>query len=172
MDPERDAGRRAARAVALARQHQRDEGAVYVDAARYPGRLNAFAAVVVSATTGKLLTASTVRARTAGQAEEAAIALATAKACLVAPRCKIHIDASVALGGGLLAALVPCGLLGASLCVYSLQPRGTLLHTWSFGANAISVSLSPLARYLVVGFATTRGYFSQEKEGSSVCKLT
>ncbi|KAL3188700.1 hypothetical protein MRX96_022496 [Rhipicephalus microplus] len=78
MDPERDAGRRAARAVALARQHQRDEGAVYVDAARYSGRRNAFAAVVVSATTGKLLTASTVRARTAGQAEEAAIALATA----------------------------------------------------------------------------------------------
>ncbi|KAL3220434.1 hypothetical protein MRX96_050378 [Rhipicephalus microplus] len=77
MDPERDAGRRAARAVALARQHQKDEGAVYVDAARYPGRRNAFAAVVVSATTGKLLTASTVRTRTAGQAEEVVIALAT-----------------------------------------------------------------------------------------------
>ncbi|KAL3170244.1 hypothetical protein MRX96_015283 [Rhipicephalus microplus] len=77
MDPERDAGRRAARPAALARQHQRDEGAVYVDAARYPGRRNAFAAVVVSVTTGKLLTASTEHARTAGQAEEAAIALAT-----------------------------------------------------------------------------------------------
>ncbi|KAL3244531.1 hypothetical protein MRX96_002290 [Rhipicephalus microplus] len=74
MNPERDAGRRAARAAAVARRHQRDEGAVYVDAARYPGRRNASAAVVVSATTGKLLTASTVRARTAGQAEEAAIA--------------------------------------------------------------------------------------------------
>ncbi|KAL3214006.1 hypothetical protein MRX96_007401 [Rhipicephalus microplus] len=33
-DPERGAGRRAARAAALACQHQRDEGAVYVDAAR------------------------------------------------------------------------------------------------------------------------------------------
>ncbi|KAL3225610.1 hypothetical protein MRX96_049171 [Rhipicephalus microplus] len=55
-------------------------GAVYVDAARYPGRRNASAAVVVSATTGKLLTASTVRARTAGQAVEAAIALATGSA--------------------------------------------------------------------------------------------
>ncbi|KAL3193256.1 hypothetical protein MRX96_017938 [Rhipicephalus microplus] len=77
MDPERDAGRRAVRAAALARQHQRDEGAVYVDAARYPGRRNAFAAVVVSATTGKLLTASTVRAQKAGQAEGMAIALAT-----------------------------------------------------------------------------------------------
>ncbi|KAH7944819.1 hypothetical protein HPB49_000760 [Dermacentor silvarum] len=76
-NPERDAGRRAARAAALARQHQRDEGAVYVDATRYPGRRNAFAAVVVSATTGILLTACTVRARTAGQAEEVAIALAT-----------------------------------------------------------------------------------------------
>ncbi|KAH6923031.1 hypothetical protein HPB50_020755 [Hyalomma asiaticum] len=75
-DPERDEGRRAARAVALARQHQRDESAVYVDAARYPRRRNAFAAVVVRATTGELLTASTVRARTAGQAEEVAIALA------------------------------------------------------------------------------------------------
>ncbi|KAL3206489.1 hypothetical protein MRX96_040038 [Rhipicephalus microplus] len=77
MYSEMDAGRRAARAAVLARQHQRDEGAVYVDAARYAGRRNAFAAVVVSATTGKQLTASTVRARTAGQAEEAAIALAT-----------------------------------------------------------------------------------------------
>lgn len=87
-----------------------------------------------------------------------------AQACLVAPRCKIHNDSSVALGGGLLAALVPCGLLGASLCVYSLRPpHPQLLHTWSFGANAISVSLSPMARYLVVGFATTRapgGYFA------------
>ncbi|KAH7966773.1 hypothetical protein HPB49_019384 [Dermacentor silvarum] len=96
-----------------------------------------------------------------------------AKACLVAPRCKIHNDASVALGGGLLAALVPCGLLGASLCIYSLRPRGTLLHTWSFGANAISVSLSPLARYLVVGFAATRGYFTQEREVvAQIFKLT
>lgn len=96
-----------------------------------------------------------------------------AKACLVAPRCKIHNDASVALGGGLLAALVPCGLLGASLCVYSLRPRGTLLHTWSFGANAISVSLSPMARYLVVGFAATRGYFAQEREVvAQIFKLT
>ncbi|KAH7933111.1 hypothetical protein HPB49_008339 [Dermacentor silvarum] len=76
-NPERDAGRRAARAAALVRQHQRDEGAVYVDAARHPRRRNAFAAVLFSATTGKLLTACTVRARTAGQAEEAAIALAT-----------------------------------------------------------------------------------------------
>lgn len=86
-----------------------------------------------------------------------------AQACLVAPRCKIHNDSSVALGGGLLAALVPYGLLGASLCVYSLRPPPQLLHTWSFGANAISVSLSPMARYLVVGFATTRapgGYFA------------
>lgn len=87
---------------------------------------------------------------------------------MVAPRCKIHNDASVALGGGLLAALVPCGLLGASLCVYSLGARtlGQLLHTWNFGANAISVSLSPLARYLVVGFAATRGYFPYEREVS------
>lgn len=75
-DPERDEGRRAARAVALARQHQQDEGAVYVDAARYPRRRNSFVATVVRATTGELLTASTVRARTAGQAEEVAIALA------------------------------------------------------------------------------------------------
>ncbi|KAL3208946.1 hypothetical protein MRX96_038490 [Rhipicephalus microplus] len=90
MDPERDAGRRAARAVALARQHQRDEGAVYVDAARYRERRNAFAAVVVSATTGKLLTASTVRARTAGQAEEAAIALATGGGEKIEDRCGAH----------------------------------------------------------------------------------
>ncbi|KAL3206811.1 hypothetical protein MRX96_039895 [Rhipicephalus microplus] len=72
-------GRRAGRAVALVRQRQRGEGAVYVDTARYPGRCSAFAAVVVSATTGKLLSARTVRARTASQAEEAAIALTTSR---------------------------------------------------------------------------------------------
>ncbi|KAL3206070.1 hypothetical protein MRX96_040427 [Rhipicephalus microplus] len=70
-NPERDEGRRAARVVVLARQHQRDEGAVYVDATRYPRRRNDFVAAVVRATTGELLTACTVRARTAGQAEEA-----------------------------------------------------------------------------------------------------
>ncbi|KAL3225611.1 hypothetical protein MRX96_049171 [Rhipicephalus microplus] len=70
-------------------------GAVYVDAARYPGRRNASAAVVVSATTGKLLTASTVRARTAGQAVEAAIALATAT-----PDSDICDDEDVSLDDG------------------------------------------------------------------------
>ncbi|XP_064456475.1 activating molecule in BECN1-regulated autophagy protein 1-like isoform X2 [Ornithodoros turicata] len=92
--------------------------------------------------------------------------ISDAKACVVAPRCKIHNDASVALGGGLVAALLPNGLLAASLGVYSLRKGslGQLLYTWSFGTNAISVSLSPMARYLVVGFASTRALFPSDRE--------
>lgn len=76
MDPERDGGRRAARALALAKQHREDDSAVYVDAARCRSRPGTFVTVAVRASTGELLTASSVRARTAGQAEEMAIALA------------------------------------------------------------------------------------------------
>lgn len=65
-----------ARAQALAKAYNADEGAVYVDAAKYRGRSDAYVAVVLKATTGELLNAGSVRARTARQVEEAAIALA------------------------------------------------------------------------------------------------
>ncbi|XP_077540075.1 uncharacterized protein LOC144152613 [Haemaphysalis longicornis] len=76
VDPERDAGRRAARARALAHQYSEDDGAVFVDAAKCRGRPCTFVAVAARASTGELLTAGSVCARSASQAEEAAIALA------------------------------------------------------------------------------------------------
>ncbi|XP_076339584.1 activating molecule in BECN1-regulated autophagy protein 1-like [Tachypleus tridentatus] len=82
---------------------------------------------------------------------------------IVVPKCKIHNDASVDISsdGELLAALVPnsSGIVHtAELAVYSLgsQTLGQCLYTWSFGPNAISVSISPLGRYVVVGQASSR----------------
>ncbi|KAG0439666.1 hypothetical protein HPB47_016566 [Ixodes persulcatus] len=68
--------RRLARARALADLHAREEGAIYVDAAEYRGSSDAYAAVVVGASTGATKTAASVRTREAHRAEEVAIALA------------------------------------------------------------------------------------------------
>ncbi|KAG0436234.1 hypothetical protein HPB47_018065 [Ixodes persulcatus] len=68
--------RRLARARALVDLHAREEGAVYVDAAEYRGSCDAYAAVVVGASTGATKTAASVRTREAHRAEEVAIALA------------------------------------------------------------------------------------------------
>lgn len=76
VDPERDPERRKARAPALARQFQSDENAAFVDVAKHPTRKEVFAAAVIRASTGELINAGTVRAKTPGQAEEAAIGLA------------------------------------------------------------------------------------------------
>lgn len=79
VHPDRNAERRAARARALAERHNSDEGVVYVDAAKHRDRPNTYVVVVaVRATTGELLNACSIKARTAAQAEEAAIALALA----------------------------------------------------------------------------------------------
>lgn len=86
-----------------------------------------------------------------------------AQANLVVSKCRIHNDASIDMSadGHLLAALVPDehgGTNSVTLCVYSLD-KGSLgqnLYQWSFGANAISVSLSPMANYIVVGLGTPR----------------
>ncbi|XP_075535920.1 uncharacterized protein LOC142571447 [Dermacentor variabilis] len=78
MNPEFNKGRRAARAKALIDQHANDEHARYVDAAEY--QRNAFAAVVIEASTGATSTAASVRSAGAEQAEEVAIALAIADA--------------------------------------------------------------------------------------------
>lgn len=76
VDPERNVERRSARARALARTYNEDEGAVFVDAAKHRERADTFVVVVLKATSGELLNAGSVRAATARQAEEAAIALA------------------------------------------------------------------------------------------------
>lgn len=78
MDPEADRERRLARARTLTATHSSDMGAYYVDVATYPGRPGTYAAAVIAATSGKLCTAGSVRARDPVQAEELAIALALA----------------------------------------------------------------------------------------------
>lgn len=81
---------------------------------------------------------------------------------IVSP-CKLHNDASVDISanGELLAAFVPSHrgfpddtILG----VFSLRPStlGQCLYTKSFGPNAISLSISPLSNYVLVGLAAKR----------------
>jgi len=66
--------------------------------------------------------------------------------------------------GRLLVALVPDSV-GVTLSVFSLEEStmGQLLYTWGFGPNAVSVSFSPLSRYVVVGLASSR-YLSPQRE--------
>lgn len=79
MNPEHNKEWRLARARALVDIHAK-EGAVYVDVAEYQGSSDAYAAVVVGASTAATKTAASVRTREAHRAEEVAIALAD-------PRC-------------------------------------------------------------------------------------
>ncbi|XP_050503756.1 uncharacterized protein LOC114330203 isoform X2 [Diabrotica virgifera virgifera] len=80
---------------------------------------------------------------------------------VVVSECKIHNDASVdiAKDGSILVTLLPSGgYLNVTnrLGVYSLKwnTLGQCLYTTSFEQNAVSVSLSPLSRHLVVGLAS------------------
>lgn len=75
VNPE-DKGRRVARAKALTDTYANDTGALYMDAAKYTDRRDTCVAVAVRATTGEVYSACSVRAPSAGQAEETAIALA------------------------------------------------------------------------------------------------
>ncbi|XP_045471947.1 uncharacterized protein LOC123678778 isoform X2 [Harmonia axyridis] len=82
---------------------------------------------------------------------------------LVVRECKIHNDASVdiASDGSILVTLLPSGgylNITNRLGVYSLrwETLGQCLYTTSFVHNAVSVSLSPLGRHLVVGLASRR----------------
>ncbi|XP_032139339.1 activating molecule in BECN1-regulated autophagy protein 1 isoform X5 [Sapajus apella] len=78
--------------------------------------------------------------------------------------CKIYNDAScdISADGQLLAAFIPSSQRGfpdeGILAVYSLAPHnlGEMLYTKRFGPNAISVSLSPMGRYVMVGLASRR----------------
>ncbi|RWS08620.1 activating molecule in BECN1-regulated autophagy protein 1-like protein [Dinothrombium tinctorium] len=87
--------------------------------------------------------------------------LKDAQANLVVPKCRIHNDASVDIStsGDLLACLVPVDSSpSVNLCIFSLEKEtfAQCFYVWTFGANAISVSLSPLSRYVVVGLTSPR----------------
>lgn len=89
--------------------------------------------------------------------------LKDAQANLVVSKCRIHNDASVDMNseGSLLAALVPIeNSASVNLCIYSLQKKtfAQCLFLWTFGGNAISVSLSPLSQFVVVGLTTPRAH--------------
>ncbi|CAG9771902.1 unnamed protein product [Ceutorhynchus assimilis] len=82
---------------------------------------------------------------------------------VIVSECRIHNDASVdiATDGTILVTLLPSGgYLNVTnrLGVYSLrwETLGQCLYTTSFEQNAVSVSLSPLSRHLLVGFASRR----------------
>ncbi|KAH7953483.1 hypothetical protein HPB49_009219 [Dermacentor silvarum] len=76
VHPDRNKERRVARARALAETYADDAKAVYVDAAKHQRKPKTYVAAVVRATDGKVLNACSVRATSAEQAGEAAIALA------------------------------------------------------------------------------------------------
>ncbi|KAE8295925.1 Activating molecule in BECN1-regulated autophagy protein 1 [Larimichthys crocea] len=80
------------------------------------------------------------------------------------PNCKIYNDAScdISADGQLLAVFIPSSQRGfpdeGILAIYSLAPHnlGEMLYTKRFGPNAISVSLSPMGCYVMVGLASRR----------------
>uniref|UniRef100_A0A3P8X2L9 Autophagy/beclin-1 regulator 1b n=1 Tax=Cynoglossus semilaevis TaxID=244447 RepID=A0A3P8X2L9_CYNSE len=83
---------------------------------------------------------------------------------VLVPNCKIYNDAScdISADGQLLAVFIPSSQRGfpdeGILAIYSLAPHnlGEMLYTKRFGPNAISVSLSPLGCYVMVGLASRR----------------
>lgn len=82
---------------------------------------------------------------------------------VIAPSCKIHNDAScdISSDGNLLATFVPSAQGfpdDGVVAVYSLEKAtlGQCLFAKKFGPNAISISLSPLNRYIMVGLAARR----------------
>uniref|UniRef100_A0A3Q3JKD4 Uncharacterized protein n=1 Tax=Monopterus albus TaxID=43700 RepID=A0A3Q3JKD4_MONAL len=83
---------------------------------------------------------------------------------VLVPNCKIYNDAScdISADGQLLAVFIPGSQRGfpdeGILAIYSLAPHnlGEMLYTKRFGPNAISVSLSPMGCYVMVGLASRR----------------
>nr|XP_023672907.1 activating molecule in BECN1-regulated autophagy protein 1 isoform X1 [Paramormyrops kingsleyae]XP_023672908.1 activating molecule in BECN1-regulated autophagy protein 1 isoform X1 [Paramormyrops kingsleyae] len=90
--------------------------------------------------------------------------ISNASVNVLVPSCKIYNDAScdISADGQLLAVFIPSSQRGfpdeGMLAVYSLAPHnlGEMLYTKRFGPNAISVSLSPMGRYVMVGLASRR----------------
>ncbi|XP_070616330.1 activating molecule in BECN1-regulated autophagy protein 1 isoform X2 [Erythrolamprus reginae] len=90
--------------------------------------------------------------------------ISNASVNVLVQNCKIYNDAScdISADGQLLAAFIPSSQRGfpdeGILAIYSLAPHnlGEMLYTKRFGPNAISVSLSPMGRYVMVGLASRR----------------
>ncbi|XP_019729454.1 activating molecule in BECN1-regulated autophagy protein 1B [Hippocampus comes] len=90
--------------------------------------------------------------------------ISNASANVLVPNCKIYNDAScdISADGQLLAVFIPSSQRGfpdeGILAIYSLAAHnlGEMLYTKRFGPNAISVSLSPLGCYVMVGLASRR----------------
>ncbi|XP_065147557.1 activating molecule in BECN1-regulated autophagy protein 1B [Paramisgurnus dabryanus] len=90
--------------------------------------------------------------------------ISNASVNVLVPHCKIYNDAScdISADGQLLAVFIPSSQRGfadeGNLAVYSLAPHnlGEMLYTKRFGPNAISVSLSPMGCYVMVGLASRR----------------
>ncbi|XP_052009742.1 activating molecule in BECN1-regulated autophagy protein 1A isoform X2 [Xyrauchen texanus] len=90
--------------------------------------------------------------------------ISNASVNVLVPNCKIYNDAScdISADGQLLAVFIPSSQRGfpdeGMLAVYSLAPHnlGEMLYTTRFGPNAISVSFSPMGRYVMVGLASRR----------------
>lgn len=76
VHPERHEERRRARAKVLIETHADDSQAVYVDAAKHHCKPDIFVLAIIRATDGQTINACSIRATSAEQAEEAAIALA------------------------------------------------------------------------------------------------
>ncbi|XP_057693463.1 activating molecule in BECN1-regulated autophagy protein 1B [Corythoichthys intestinalis] len=90
--------------------------------------------------------------------------ISNASVNVLVPNCKIYNDAScdISADGQLLAVFVPSSQRGfpdeGVLAIYSLAAHnlGETLYTKRFAPNAISVSLSPLGCYVMVGLASRR----------------
>ncbi|KAM3608665.1 uncharacterized protein V6R79_002609 [Siganus canaliculatus] len=90
--------------------------------------------------------------------------ISNASVNVLVPNCKIYNDAScdISADGQLLAVFIPSSQRGfpdeGILAIYSLASHnlGEMLYTKRFGPNAISVSLSPMGCYVMVGLASRR----------------
>lgn len=91
MQPGKDDGRRKARSEALSKTWDHREGTLYVDCG---GPVNGVATIAVASAQGRVLRLASVRVESAGQAEEAAIALAV----VCNPRATVISDSQKACG--------------------------------------------------------------------------
>ncbi|KAG0409818.1 hypothetical protein HPB47_013076 [Ixodes persulcatus] len=91
MQPGKDDGRRKARSEALSKTWDHKEGTLYADCG---GPVNGVATIAVANAQGRVLRLASVRVESAGQAEEAAIALAV----VCNPRATVISDSQKACG--------------------------------------------------------------------------
>lgn len=105
--------------------------------------------------------------------------ISQSESSIVVPKCKINNDGSIDISkdGRFLVAFVPnIGNMRQSTmaAVYSLasQTMGQCLYTWNFeNTNAVSVSFSPLSRYLVIGIGSTHRHHLGATEREPVAQI-